>query len=92
MKYKENKTWKNYEKADDLRNAVETLFEELRTNCEAVEKKEPSKRRHIARTLYYSVAYKRHHIVNYSNEQLKSVLKELKTIRSFMKDVMDEIK
>jgi len=92
MKYNETTNWKETEKSGDLKKAVENLFEELRVNCEAVEAKEPSKRRHIVRTLYYSVAYKRHHIVNYSVEKLQSVLKELKTIRSYIKEEMKNIK
>lgn len=92
MTYQENKNWKAAEKDGDLKKAVEELFEELTLNHEAVEAKPPSKRRHVVRTLYYSVAYKRYHIINASEEKLQQVLKELKVIRSYMKDEMKKIK
>ena len=92
MKYIEKGTWESAVQNGELREAIEELFEELRINCEIVDEKEPSKSKHIIRTLYYSVAWRRHQIMGYSPEKLQNILEELKLIRSYMKNEMRKIK
>ena len=91
MKYKTTE-WKEFEKVGEICTAVDSLYDELRLNAERVEETPPSKQRTIVRNLYFSVAYKRHHIKDYSSDKLLEVLKELKAIRWYIKDIVKDIK
>jgi len=91
MKYKTTE-WKEFEKAGEICLAVDSLYDELRLNTARVEESPSSKERTIVRNLYFSVAYKRHHIKDYSSEKMLEVLEELKAIRWNIKELMKNIK